>query len=134
MLKLLHGVCLSVLQELIVHECSPRFATSVFTKWLADWTLHTVKQEGHLGREGKTLMISPHHFGWPCHRPRSYVVLTRNGKCDLGGGNGDGLNVIHQLFQKPNVPVSVLFCAPQAGFEFVLCQTCCALHGVLTIM
>ena len=113
-----------------MHECAPRFATKIFTKWLADWTLHTVKQEG---RTDKTLMISPHHFGWPCHRPRSYVVLTRNGKCDLGGGNGEGLNVIHHLFQKPNVPVSVLFCAPKAGFQFVCVIDTLCLYGVLSL-
>ena len=58
-------------------------------------------------------MASQHLFGWPEHRPRSYCVLTKKDSCDL---SADGLQNLIRLFQRPNIPVSALFCAPQDRF------------------
>lgn len=58
--------------------------------------------------------LSQHNFGWPCHRPRSYCLLTRNDRCHL---SEEGLQEIHALFRKPNLSASDLFCAPQDWFN-----------------
>lgn len=59
---------------------------------------------------GRAMPLSQHNFGWPEHRPRSYVVLTKNSTCFL---SGQGLQIVHSLFRKPNINVGALYCAPK---------------------
>ena len=58
----------------------------------------------------KRLLLSQHCFGWPEHRPRLYTIMTRDATCSL-----KDVNMIHRLFRRPVLPVSSLFCAPQAS-------------------
>ena len=58
----------------------------------------------------RLVKLSPHLFGWPCHRPRQYTVLTLRSACEL---DGDGLNALFDVMRVPNISVSDLFCAPQ---------------------
>ena len=55
-------------------------------------------------------MLSQHLLGWPEHRPRSYIVLTRRATCFLGG---DGIQALRALFRRPSFDVSSLYCAPK---------------------
>lgn len=59
-------------------------------------------------------MISQHLLGWPCHRPRSYCVMTKDSSCSL---SGDGIQTLTRLFRIPAMSVASLFCAPQDSFK-----------------
>ncbi len=55
-------------------------------------------------------MLSPHLLGWPAHRPRSYVVMTKKDSCYL---DLDGIQGLTNLYVRPALPVSAFFCAPE---------------------
>ena len=62
----------------------------------------------------RPLFLSQHLLGWPAHRPRSYIVCTKDDAVVLCG---DGINAIKSLFRKPNLPAMAMtfYCAPKAG-------------------
>lgn len=98
-------------KDIITHECAPRFAVQLFLKYLHGYTLHQVLQDPDSEPgQGTPMTLSQHCFGWPEHRPRSYCVLTKDATCTLTGRE---IQVIHDLFRKPNLDVSHLYCAPQ---------------------
>lgn len=114
---------------MIVHECAPRFNKEILTRNLKGYTLHQVYEpdvvRGRSSQTNKPMHLSQHCFGWPEHRPRAYSVLTRDSTCTL---DGLGLDLMHALFRKPVIPVSSLWCAPEAGFLLmclVLCHMIC---------
>ena len=98
-------------EDAILHECSPRFCISVFAKYLTNYTIH----QAHHSESERPYFLSQHSFGWPCLRPRSYVLLTKNTSCGLTDG---GMQMIFELFRKPQISAADLFCAPQD-------RTCC---------
>ena len=115
-------------KDVIVHECAPRFATQLFKDFLPGYTLHLVTEGDN---DDKAMCLSQHCFGWPEHRPRSYCALTKDSTCEL---SGKGLQTIHNLFRKPNLDVSSLFCAPKdSTFNFAhyaneSCEPCTMDH------
>lgn len=98
-------------EDVIVHECSTRFDLRVFQQFLPNYTIHRLYQKD---KPLSACFLSPHHFGWPCHRPRAFSVLTRNDTVFL---SEEGLQVIESLFVKPVLPASSLYCAPQDEVE-----------------
>lgn len=64
-------------KELVFHECTAKFAQDVFGRYLSEH-YDIYKFEAPPGHEARSLatiqpqawLLSPHHFGWPCHRPR----------------------------------------------------------------
>ena len=95
-------------QDILVHESAPRFPMEVVKPYLANYTLHELPLESDPTR---FTTLSPHQFGWPCHRPRRYSVLTRDSTCELP----QGISHLQYLFRKPRLSVEALFAAPQAG-------------------
>ena len=95
-------------QDVITHECAPRFGIDVITKHLPGYTLHELSQDKNPAKHAN---LSQHMFGWPAHRPRRYSVLTRDGRCELQ----NGVNNLKHLFRKPCVSVEAFFSAPEAG-------------------
>lgn len=57
------------------------------------------------------MALSQHLFGWPCHRPRRYSLLSRDATVDFP----NGIEHLRHLFRKPCMSVAALFSAPQAG-------------------
>ena len=96
-------------QDYIVHECAPRFNAAVLHKHLKGYTMHQLTVA-----EGQPLYLSPHCFGWPCHRPRNYTLFTKDSSRSLDL-EGSGIDLIKWLFRKPILPVSSLWCAPEVG-------------------
>ena len=94
-------------EDVIVHECSPRFCISVFAKYLSNYSIH---QAHHGDDVNRPYFLSQRCFGWPCHRPRSYVIMTKNASCGLCN---EGVQLVFQLFRQPQLSVADLFCAPQ---------------------
>jgi hypothetical protein len=66
---------------------------------------------------GKPVLLSPHHMGWPEHRPRRYTCLTRKSTCFL---DGQGLQVLYEIMRQPVMSVAQLFCAPEVGYSDTL--------------
>lgn len=95
-------------QDILVHESAPRFPMEVVKPYLENYTLHELPLESDPTR---FTTLSPHQFGWPCHRPRRYSVLTRDSTCELP----QGISHLQYLFRKPRLSVEALFAAPQAG-------------------
>lgn len=56
--------------------------------------------------------LSPHHFGWPASRPRSYTVLTKDATC----GIRDFSATLNSLFRKVNVGVESILVAPAVSW------------------
>lgn len=84
------------------------FPVELFNKYLPGYTCH--RPELFDGSE----WLSPHMFGWPAHRPRSYTVLTKDSRVSLNGFN----DVMNLLYCKVNMGVENLFSAPQErGFK-----------------
>lgn len=90
---------------MICHECTKLFDVSVFKKWLPNYELHSVGSTDDI-KAG----LSPHMFAWPCRRPRSYVVLTRNETCKLVGFQ----EALEVLFEKTKLDASAFLVAPDA--------------------
>lgn len=111
-------------QDVLLHECAPAFRPSLLLKYLPRYSMHQPHDETTPSL--KPMAISPHCFGWPAHRPRSYVVFVNNDTCELAL---DNLAAMHVLFRKPVVPVEAFFCAPEAHYHHHLCCRCwkCAL-------
>ena len=111
--------CLCICKDVIFHECSPRFCTDLLTRYLKGYTVHQVfecSSGRHLRQQ--PIMLSPHHFGWPMHRPRAFTVLTKDAACHLGsdepGHSNRGINTCQELFRKPCLSVAALYTAPKA--------------------
>ena len=108
-----------ITKDVICHECAPRFGVHLFLRYLEGYSLHQVLQDPDSAPDqGAPMTLSQHVFGWPEHRPRSYCILTKNASCTL---TGRGIQVIHELFRKPNLDASHLYCAPQ---DWARCADC----------
>ena len=64
---------------------------------------------------GSRWLMSPHQFGWPEHRPRSYTCLTLRATCEL---EPSGLQSVFEIMRRPTMPVDELYCAPQEPLPY----------------
>lgn len=83
-------------EDLLLHECTVRFRPAVLRQHL-----------GHI-YIFFSLIISPHHLGWPVHRPRRYTIGVKKGTLLFDHERfGSELN---QLLRKPSVDCGILYC------------------------
>ena len=101
-----------VAEDIIFHECGVKFPDRLFQRYLPEYTQH----QFFMGT--KRLSVSPHHFGWPCHRPRLWTVLTKDSSCFMNSRQKN-LKSLAYLFRQPILDCSVFFCAPRVpGLAF----------------
>ena len=73
-----HNQFLMSLQDVIWHECAPRFPLDVVKQHLPGYTVHEFPHPKH---PDKFMALSQHQFGWPSHRPRRYSMLVKDSSC-----------------------------------------------------
>ena len=60
-----------------------------------------------------TSLLSPHHMGWPVHRPREYTVLLKKSSMEIVSGELAFQRTLQSLFRKCALGVDSLYVAPQ---------------------
>lgn len=127
-----------IVQDVIVHECAPAFARTLFERYLGQYyEVHVIRDPAprrYLDNTGfwiewnlmgwveyqkkytevtlRPWLLSQHQFAWPEHRPRAYTVLTLKRTCSLDM-RIDGIDLIHRLMRCPTMPLANLLCAPK---------------------
>ena len=75
-----------------------------------------------------TSLLSPHHMGWPAHRPREYTVLLKKSSMEIVGGELAFQRTLQSLFRKCALRRGQLVCCPpgQPSTEHaVQSRVCC---------
>ena len=58
-------------QEAACHECTAKFGTYLFNRYLSDsYKHHSFEFPDASTHHEKNGLLSPHQFGWPAYRPR----------------------------------------------------------------